>query len=197
MIAGPIRNLIREFRKLPGIGEKTALRLALHVLGNTTERAEALAHALVEVKRRIHPCSECYQMTEQTLCEVCSSHRRDRSIICVVEDQAGLMAIENTRTYFGLYHVLGGKLSPVDAVGPDDLTVGKLVERVKGEEVKEVILATNPDVEGEATALYVKRELTPLGVEVTRIARGVPIGGELEYADALTLGRAFEGRGEF
>ncbi len=182
---------------MPGIGEKTAMRLALHVLGTPTERAEALAHALVEVKRRIRPCGECYQMTEQEICGVCSSHRRDRSIICVVEDQAGLMAIENTRTYFGLYHVLGGKLSPVDAVGPDDLTVGRLVARVKGGEVKEVILATNPDVEGEATALYVKRELVPLGVEVTRIARGVPIGGELEYADALTLGRAFEGRGEF
>jgi recombination protein RecR len=197
MIAGPIRNLIREFRKLPGIGEKTAMRLALHVLGTPADRAEALAMALVEVKKRIRPCSECYQMTEEALCEVCTSHRRDRSIICVVEDQAALMAIENTRSYFGLYHVLCGRLSPVDAMGPDDLTVPKLVERAKCDEVKEVVLATNPDVEGEATALYVKRELEPLDVQVTRIARGVPIGGELEYADALTLGRAFEGRGEF
>jgi recombination protein RecR len=197
MIAPPIRNLIREFQKLPGVGEKTAMRLALHVLRAPTEDAEDLARALVEVKRKIRPCSICFQLTESDPCPVCSSPRRDSKVICVVEDQASLLAMEKTRSFQGHYHVLGGHLSPMDGVGPEDLRIRELVERVRGGKVAEVVLATNPNVEGEATALYLKRALEPFGVRLTRIARGIPMGGDLEYADALTLGRAFEGRNTF
>jgi recombination protein RecR len=197
MIAPPIRNLIREFQKLPGVGEKTAMRLALHVLRAPTEDAQALARALVEVKHKIRPCSICFQLTESDPCPVCTSPRRDSKVICVVEDQASLLAMEKTRSFQGQYHVLGGHLSPMDGVGPEDLRIRELVDRVRGGKVAEVVLATNPNVEGEATALYLKRALEPFGVRLTRIARGIPMGGDLEYADALTLGRAFEGRNTF
>jgi recombination protein RecR len=197
MFAPPIARLIREFRKLPGVGEKTAARFALHVLRAAPDEARALARALVEVKERIRPCSTCFQLTEDDPCEVCASPKRDRRVVCVVEDQASLLALERTRTYFGSYHVLGGHLSPMDGVGPDDLHIRELVERVPRQGVTEVILATNPDVEGEATALYLKRLLEPLGVRLTRIARGVPVGGDLEFADALTLGRALDGRADY
>ncbi|MHB8763871.1 MAG: recombination mediator RecR [Deferrisomatales bacterium] len=197
MLPAPIARLIREFQKLPGVGEKTATRFALHLLRVQETDPRSLAQALVEVRERIRPCSVCHQLTEADPCEVCSSPRRDRRVVCVVEDQASLMAVEKTRSYFGLYHVLGGRLSPMDGVGPDDLHLGALVARVRERGIEEAILATNPDVEGEATALYVKRLLEPLGVRVTRIARGIPMGGELEYADALTLGRALEGRSLF
>lgn len=197
MFAPPIARLIREFRKLPGVGEKTAARFALHVLRASKDEAEALARALVEVKEKIRPCSVCFQLTEEDPCEICASPRRDRRVICVVEDQASLLALERTRTYFGGYHVLGGHLSPMDGIGPDQLRIRELLERVKRQGVAEVILATNPDVEGEATALYLKRVLEPLGVRLTRIARGVPVGGDLEFADALTLGRALDGRSEY
>jgi len=197
MIAEPIRNLIREFKRLPGVGEKTAMRLALHVLRAPPEHAEALGHALVEVKRRIKPCSVCHQFTDVDPCAVCTSPRRDHSVICVVEDQASMMAVENTRTFFGVYHVLGGRLSPMDGVGPEDLAISHLVERARSPDVHEVILATTPNVDGEATALFLKRALEHSSVKITRIARGIPMGGDLEYADALTLGRAFEGRSSF
>lgn len=173
------------------------MRLALHVLAAPEKEAAGLAHALTEVKSRISPCSVCCQLTDVDPCTICTAHRRDQGLVCVVEDQAGLMAVERTKGFFGVYHVLGGHLSPMDDVGPDELTIGKLVERVRGGGVHEVILATNPNVEGEATALYVKRVLDPFEVKMTRIARGIPMGGDLEYSDALTLGRAFEGRNPF
>ncbi len=197
MITGPIKNLIREFRKLPGVGEKTAMRLAMHVLGAPRQNAKALADALIEVKEKIRPCSACFSMTEGDICEICASPRRNRALICVVEDQAGLMSVENSGTFFGLYHVLWGRLSPIDGIGPEDIKVGELVKRVAAGGVEEVILATNPSVDGEATALYIKKALSPQGVRVTRIARGIPVGGDLEYADALTLGRALEGRSPY
>lgn len=197
MFAPPIARLIREFQRLPGVGEKTASRFALHVLTASAAEAEALATALVEVKQKIRPCSSCFQLTEADPCELCRSPKRDRRVICVVEDQASLLAVEKARSYFGLYHVLGGHLSPMDGVGPENLRIRELIERVRTQGVEEVILATNPDVEGEATALYLKRTVEPLGVRVTRIARGVPVGGDLEFADALTLGRALEGRREY
>jgi recombination protein RecR len=189
--------LIHQFQKLPGVGEKTATRFALHVLRAPTADARALAQALEEVKEKIRPCSVCFQLSEADPCEICTSSRRDARVICVVEDYASLLAIERARSYFGRYHVLGGHLSPMDGIGPEDLRVRELVARIQDQGVKEVILATNPDVEGEATALFVKRELERLGVRVTRIARGVPIGGDLEYSDSLTLGRALEGRSEY
>lgn len=197
MYPAPIARLIREFQKLPGVGEKTATRFVYHLLRGPGGDAAALGEALAVLRERIRPCSQCFQATEADPCEVCSSPRRDRRVVCVVEDQASLLAVEKTRSYRGLYHVLGGRLSPLDGVSPDDLRLKELVARVRGEGIEEAILATNPDVEGEATALYVKRLLEPLGLRVTRLARGVPVGGELEYIDALTLGRALEGRGGF
>jgi recombination protein RecR len=197
MFAPPIAKLIREFQRLPGVGEKTATRFALHVLKAPTAEALALAAALADVKEKIRPCSSCFQLTEADPCDLCRSSRRDRRLICVVEDQASLLAVEKARSFRGLYHVLGGHLSPMDGVGPDDLRIRELTERVRSQGVEEVILATNPDVEGEATALYLKRALEPLGVRLTRIARGVPVGGDLEFADALTLGRALEGRRDY
>lgn len=197
MFPPPIARLLRELQKLPGVGEKTAVRFALHLLRAPPEDALALARALADVKERIRPCSQCFQLTEADPCEVCTSPRRNHRLVCVVEDQASLMAVERSRSYFGHYHVLGGHLSPMDGVGPEDLRIRELLARVRAQGVEEVILATNPDVEGDATALYVKRALDPLGLKVTRIARGVPMGGDLEYADALTLGRALEGRGAY
>ncbi len=197
MLAAPIQRALKELQKLPGVGEKTATRFVLHLLRAPRADVEALARALVEMRERVRPCSECFQLTENDPCAVCSSPRRERRVVCVVEDQASVMAIERTRTYFGLYHVLGGHLSPMEGVGPGDLRIRELVERIRRGGVEEVIVATNPHVEGEATALYLKRLLEPLGVRVTRIARGVPMGGDLEYTDAVTLGRALEGRSSF
>ncbi|MFU8856502.1 MAG: recombination mediator RecR [Deferrisomatales bacterium] len=197
MFPPPIARLLMELQKLPGVGEKTAVRFALHVLRAPPEDARALAAALTDVVERIRPCSICFQLTEADPCDVCTSPRRDARLVCVVEDQASLMAVERTRSYFGRYHVLGGHLSPMEGVGPEDLRIRELLARVREHGVEEVILATNPDVEGDATALLVKRALDPLGLKVTRIARGVPMGGDLEYADALTLGRALEGRGAY
>lgn len=197
MIAKPIADLVREFKRLPGIGEKTALRLALHVLRAPPEHADALALALTEVRRRIRPCSICFQFTEEDPCPVCASPRRDHGLICVVEDQAALMAVENSRTFTGVYHILGGRLSPLDGVGPGELRIRELVGRVAAGGVREVVLATSPNVDGEATAIFIKQALAVSSVAVTRIARGIPMGGELEFADALTLGRAFEGRASF
>ncbi len=197
MLAPPIQKVLRELQKLPGVGEKTATRFVLHLLKAPRTEVESLARALVELKEKVKPCSVCFQLTESDPCAVCSSPRRDRSVVCVVEDQAGVLAIERTRAFFGLYHVLGGHLSPMEGVGPDDLRVRELVGRIRQGEIREVIVATNPHVEGEATALYLKKLIEPSGVRVTRIARGVPLGGDLEYIDALTLGRALEGRSGF
>ncbi|GAB4260189.1 MAG: recombination mediator RecR [Deferrisomatales bacterium] len=197
MFPPSVTRLIRELRKLPGVGEKTATRFALHLLRAPEADVRALAGALTEVKERVRPCSVCFQLTEADPCAICTSPKRDGSVICVVEDPASLLAVEKSHSFFGRYHVLGGRLSPMEGVGPEDLHVAELVARVRAGGVEEVILATNPDVEGEATALYLKRVLEPLGVRLTRIARGVPMGGDLEYADAMTLGRALEGRSRY
>jgi recombination protein RecR len=188
-----LQQLIEEFAKLPGIGRKTAQRLALFVLKQPREEAVRMAKALVNVKDRIRCCSVCSNITEQDPCSICSSPKRDRALICVVEEPNDVLALEKTNEFRGLYHVLGGSLSPLDGIGPEELKVKELLGRVTGG-VSEVILAMNPNVEGEATTIYLSRLLKPLGVKVTRIARGLPVGGDLEFADEATLTRALEGR---
>lgn len=194
MLPAPIAKLIREFQRLPGVGEKTATRFALHVLRRPTDEACSLARTLEEVTRVIRPCSKCFQLTDDDPCGICRSPRRNGRLLCVVEDQSSLMALERSRVFHGRYHVLGGRLSPMDGIGPGQLRIRELVDRVGSDGVEEVVLATNPDAEGDATALYVKKCLEGSSARVTRIARGIPIGGDLEYADALTLGKALEGR---
>lgn len=196
LYAEPIARLIGELSRLPGIGPKTAQRLAMHVVRMPREQAEGLAQALLAVKDRIIPCSICGNFTEADPCRLCTDPARDPSLICVVEEPKDLVAMEKTREFRGRYHVLGGAISPMEGIGPDDLRLKELLPRVAGGEVKEVILATGPDVEGEATALYAARLLKPLGVRVTRIAHGLPVGGDLDYVDEVTLARALEGRRE-
>ncbi len=188
-----LQQLIEEFAKLPGIGRKTAQRLALHVLKQPREDAVRMAKALVNVKDRTRTCSICCNITEADPCAICASPKRDRTVVCVVEEPNDVLALEKTNDFRGLYHVLGGSLSPLDGIGPDELKIKELLARIAGE-VTEVILAMNPNVEGEATTLYLGRLLKPLGVKVTRIARGLPVGGDLEFADEATLSRALEGR---
>jgi recombination protein RecR len=188
-----LQQLIEEFARLPGVGRKTAQRLALYMLKQPREDAVRMARALVNVKDRIRYCSVCANITEQDPCSICSSPKRDRSVICVVEEPNDVLALEKTSEFRGLYHVLGGSLSPLDGIGPEELKVKELLSRVT-EGVLEVILAMNPNVEGEATTIYLSRLLKPLGVKVTRIARGLPVGGDLEFADEATLSRALEGR---
>jgi len=189
-----MERLVQELSRLPGVGPKTAQRLAFHVLRVDRQRAEALAQAVVDVKERIGYCSRCYNIAEGELCAICVSGRRDPALICVVESPLDLIAIERSAEYQGLYHVLHGVISPIDGVGPDQIHVPQLVERVREERVAEVIIATNADIEGEATAVYLHRALAPLGISVTRPAHGLPVGGDLEYADELTLARAMAGR---
>ncbi len=188
-----LQQLIEEFARLPGIGRKTAQRLALHVLKQPREDAVRMAKALVNVKDRTRTCSICCNITEADPCAICASPKRDRTVVCVVEEPNDVLALEKTNDFRGLYHVLGGSLSPLDGIGPDELKIKELLARIPGE-VTEVILAMNPNVEGEATTLYLGRLLKPLGVKVTRIARGLPVGGDLEFADEATLSRALEGR---
>lgn len=190
-----LQQLIEEFAALPGIGRKTAQRLALHILKQPRDEIVQMARALVNVKDRIRYCSSCWNITEIDPCPICSSPKRDRGIVCVVEEPNDVMAVEKTNEFKGLYHVLGGSLSPLDGIGPDDLKVRELIQRMNGE-ISEVILALNPNVEGEATTLYLTKLLKPLGVKVSRIARGIPVGGDLEFADEATLSRALEGRVE-
>jgi recombination protein RecR len=185
--------LISEFSRLPGIGRKTAQRLALHVLKLTRDEVERMAQSLIEVKERIRTCSICCNITEDDPCSICSSTRRDRTCICVVEESNDVFAIERSNEFRGLYHVLGGSLSPLEGIGPEDLRIRELLDRAR-QDVTEIILAMNPNVEGEATTLYLSRLLKPLGVNVTRIARGIPMGSDLEFTDAATISRAFEGR---
>jgi recombination protein RecR len=192
----PISRLIRELAKLPGIGEKTASRLAFHILRAPGEYARDLAQALVEVKEKIRLCSTCMNLTEQDPCAICADARRDAGLVAVVATPPDLYAIERTGGFRGRYHVLHGVLSPLEGVGPDDLRIKELLARVGRGELKEIILATSPNVEGEATALYLAKVLRPLGVKVTRIASGLAVGGELEYADGVTITRALEGRRE-
>lgn len=195
--AQPVRRLVEEFHKLPGIGPKTAQRLTFYMIRMPEDEARSLAQALLAVKERIVLCSECYNITETDPCGLCLDPSRDRSFICVVEEALDVVALERTGSYRGLYHVLHGVLSPINGIGPDDLKIQPLLGRLRSGEVKEVVLATNPNLEGEATAMYIHRLLTSLGVKLTRPARGLPVGGDLEYADEVTLGSAMEGRGEF
>ena len=188
-----LESLIGELSKLPGIGRKTAQRLALHILKSGNEDADRLASAIVDVKRRITYCSICLNITENDPCSICADQSRDHTSICVVEDPSDVMALEKTNEFQGVYHVLGGALNPLEGITPDQLRVKELLNRLGGG-VKEVILAMNPDVGGEATTIYLGNLLRPLGIKVTRIARGVPVGGDLEFADEATLVRALEGR---
>ncbi|MBX5443585.1 recombination mediator RecR [Sphaerobacter sp.] len=192
--AEPVAKLIDEFGKLPGVGPKTASRLAYHILRSDREEAVALAEAILEVKERIVLCSICFNITEHDPCPICSDEQRDRRTICVVEEPLDVVALDRTGEYNGLYHVLHGVLSPVDGIGPDRLRIRELVARVQADPPDEVILALNPNIEGDATAMYIARQLLPLGVTVTRPASGLPVGGDLEYADEVTLGRALAGR---
>ncbi|GAB3041040.1 recombination mediator RecR [Sediminivirga luteola] len=191
---GAIQDLIEEFNKLPGVGPKSAQRLAFHVLQADPDDVSALAQALVEVKRRVRYCETCGNVAERELCAICEDARRDGSIICIVEEPKDVMAIERTREFRGLYHVLGGAIDPMRGIGPDQLRIRELLGRLQSDQIEELVIATNPNVEGEATATYLTRLLLPLGVTVSRLASGLPVGGDLEYADEVTLGRAFEGR---
>jgi recombination protein RecR len=195
-MADPLGHLIRELARLPGIGEKTAARLAFHILRAPESYSEELARAILEVKHKLRQCATCFQLTEQDPCSICSDPRRDGSLLCVVAIPQDLLAIERTGSFRGRYHVLHGVLSPLDGIGPDDLRIQPLLARLASGEVREVIVATSPNVEGDATALYLARLIKPLGIKVTRIASGVPIGGDLEYADGVTLNRALDGRRE-
>ncbi|MBR4073481.1 MAG: recombination protein RecR [Clostridia bacterium] len=192
----PLTELINQFERLPGIGKKTAQRLAFSILEQPAERAKKFAEALVNAREKIHFCSCCQALTDKDICSICDDIKRDKSIICVVEDPKDVMAFERTREYSGLYHVLHGAISPLDGVGPEQLKIKELMARLGSGEVKEIIMATNPTVEGEATASYISRLVKPMGVLVTRLAYGVPVGGDLEYADEFTLARALEGRNE-
>ena len=195
--AAPLERLIEQFAKLPGIGRKGATRLAYQVLSMDREEALAFARAIEEAHTKIHRCKVCQNFTEDEICPICTEPGRDRSVICVVENPRDVSAFERTREYKGLYHVLHGLISPMDGIGADQLTVKELLARVHGDEgVNEIIMATNPTVEGEATAMYIAKLLKPLGVKVTRLAYGLPVGGNLEYADEVTLGRSLANRGE-
>ena len=189
-----IDELTGELARLPGIGRKTALRLTYHLLKQPPEQSRRLADALVSLAERVRPCSRCFNLTEEELCAICRDPRRDAALICAVEEAADISAIERAGEFRGQYHVLGGRLSPLDGVTPDDLTIPQLVRRVAGGEVREVILATNPSLEGEATALYVQRQLAAYPLSITRIARGLPVGGDLEYADGVTIAQALTAR---
>ena len=192
--AAPVARLIEEFHKLPGVGPKSAQRLAYHLLRMPGAEARALAEAILEMKERITFCSVCQNVTDVNPCRICANDRRERSMICVVEEALDILAVERSGSYQGLYHVLHGAISPMEGIGPEDLKMEALLARLRSGEVTEVILATNPNLEGEATAMYLTRLLQPLGLKVTRLARGLPVGGDLEYADDVTLSHALEGR---
>jgi recombination protein RecR len=198
MVAVPeaVTRLVDEFSRLPGIGPKTASRLAYYLLRAPVAQVQALGEAISTLRERITFCSQCFNITEADPCPVCTDERRERNAVCVVEEPLDVLAIERTGEYRGLYHVLHGAISPVDGIGPDDLRIAELVGRVRPAGIAEVILATNTSLEGEATAMYIQRQLLPFGLRVTRLARGLPVGGDLEYADAVTLARALEGRQE-
>jgi recombination protein RecR len=194
--AGPLARLIDELKRLPGIGQKSAQRIAFHLQRSPREDAERLAAALLEVKDKIRLCSTCNNLTEQDPCDYCSNTGRDPSLVCVVETPYDVVAVEKTREFHGLYHVLHGALSPLQRMGPEQLKIKSLLERLKSGQIKELIMATSPTVEGEATAVYLSKLLKPLGVKVTRIAMGIPVGSELEFADEVTMLKALEGRRE-
>ena len=192
----PLNELINQFSRLPGIGKKTAQRLAYSIIEQPPERAKQFAEALINAREKIHLCKVCQTLTDKDICDFCSDEKRDKTTVCVVEDPRDVMAFERTREYKGVYHVLHGVISPLDGVGPEQLKLKELMSRLSSGEVKEIIMATNPTVEGEATASYISRLVKPMGIKVTRLAYGIPVGGDLEYADEVTLSRALEGRKE-
>ena len=192
----PMSRLIHELSKLPGIGPKTAQRLAFHILNQPEGEISKLAESLLEAKLKIVFCGVCGHLTESSPCGICSDSNRDQALMCVVEESKDVIAMEKTKVYKGVYHVLGGAISPLEGIGPEDLRIKELLARLAANKFKEIIIATDPNIEGEATALYLSKILKPLGVKTTRLARGLPVGGDLEYADEITLGKAFEGRTE-
>jgi recombination protein RecR len=194
--AGSVDRLIKQFARLPGIGRKTASRLAFHILKSSSEEANELADAIRDVKDKIGFCSVCFNITETDPCNICSDPKRNKEIICVVEEPADVAVLDTVEEYNGYFHVLGGRLSPLDGIGPDDLHIKELIKRLDSG-VRELVIATNPNVEGEATAGYISKLVRPMGIKVTRIARGLPVGSDLEYADTVTLSRALEGRQEY
>jgi recombination protein RecR len=194
--ARPVSRVVDELSRLPGIGPKTAQRLTYHLLRAPAEQAEALAEAITDLKRKVVLCTQCFNITEQSPCEFCRSGQRDRTRICVVEEPLDVVAIERTGQYQGVYHVLHGALSPMEGIGPDELKTRELLQRLQHGGVEEIILATNPNLEGDATAMYLTRLIQPLGITVTRLARGLPMGGDLEYADEITLSNALAGRSQ-
>lgn len=191
-----IEKLIENFEKLPSIGNKTAVRLAFYMLNAPQNVADEFINSIQEAKKNLKLCSKCFQLSDTDPCQICADSKRDQSKICVVEDVKDVIAIEKIHEYKGLYHVLHGSISPMDGIGPDDIKIKELLTRIMSGEVKEVILATNPKVEGEATAMYISKLIKPMGVKTTRLAHGIPVGGDLEYTDEFTLGKAFEGRTE-
>ncbi len=196
MYAPPLAKLIEEFEKMPGIGRKSASRLAFYVMSLSEDRVNTLASAITEAKQRIGLCSVCQNLTDTDPCSVCADVKRDKSIICVVESPKDVIAMEKTKEFSGLYHVLHGVISPIDGIGPEEIKIKELITRIANDGVKEIIMATNPSVEGEATAMYIAKLARPFGVKITRIARGIPVGGDLECTDEVTLARALEGRRE-
>ena len=194
MYEGVIQELIDELGRLPGVGPKSAQRIAFYLLQADDDQAKRLAEVLTEVKERVRFCEKCGNVAEAELCNICRDPRRSKASICVVEESKDVQAIERTREFKGLYHVLGGAISPIEGIGPDNLRIKELVARLADPEIKEVIIATDPNLEGEATATYLTRMLSPMGITISRLASGLPVGGDLEYADEITLGRAFEGR---
>lgn len=191
-----IEKLIESFEKLPSIGNKTAVRLAFYILNQSNDETSEFVTSIINAKKNLKFCSKCYNISDKDPCEICSSEKRDKSIICVVEDVKDVVAIEKIHEFKGIYHVLHGTISPMNGIGPDDIKIKELLSRLNDKSVKEVIIATNPKVEGEATAIYISKLVKPLGIKVTRLAHGLPIGGDLEYTDEFTLGKAFEGRTE-
>ena len=189
-----LQKLIDELGKLPGVGPKSAQRIAFHLIKIPEQEALSLADAIQQAKQKVRFCETCFNMSDEVICEICSDSQRDSSLVCVVEEPRDIVALERTREYKGLYHVLQGAINPIDGIGPEQLKIRGLLERLKGNTVVEVILCTNPNIEGEATAMYLAKLIEPLGIQVSRIASGLPVGGDLEYADELTLGRALEGR---
>ena len=194
--APSIEKLIEAFEKLPSIGNKTAARLAFHMLGATEEETNEFVKAILEAKSNLKYCSQCYNISDTDPCPICGNQNRDHSVVCVVEDVRDVVAMERTHEFKGVYHVLHGSISPMNGVGPDDIKIKELLTRLMGGEVKEIILATNPRVEGEATAMYISKLVKPMGIKATRIAHGIPVGGDLEYTDEVTLSKALEGRRE-
>ena len=194
--AAPIAKLIEAFARLPGVGNKTAQRLAFYLINTSQSEAEELARAIMNAKRNIRYCDICCNITDKDKCSICSDMKRDKNLICVVEDPRDVVAMERTKEFRGLYHVLHGAISPMDDIGPDEIRIKELLNRIREGDISEIILATNPNIEGEATAMYISKLLKPLGIKTTRIAHGVPVGGDLEYADEVTLMKALEGRRE-